>query len=171
MKRVILTRHAKSSWANMGQADHDRPLNTRGQEAALKVGTWLHDNNYIPDQVISSTAKRCVETWAGLEQAMKLGITPEFDRSLFHAHVGNMLEKLKSASGDTVLMLGHNPGIAGFAEELLESIPKSDNFFRYPTAATTLIDFEIEDWAELQLRSGKLHSFVIPRELSVGVGV
>ncbi len=165
MKRVILTRHAKSSWANLGQADHDRPLNERGQKAALKIGQWLHDNDDTPDQVISSTAARCVETWAGLEQAMKLSITPEYDRKLFHAHVGNMLEKLKAATGDTVLMLGHNPGIAGFAEELLEVVPKSDNFFRYPTAATTLIDFNIDSWSELQLRSGQLHSFVIPRDL------
>jgi len=168
MKRVILTRHAKSSWANLGQADHDRPLNDRGQKAALKIGQWLHDNDYIPDQVISSTATRCVETWAGLEQALKTDITPQYDRKLYHAHVGNMLEKLKVATGDTVLMLGHNPGIAAFAEELLEVVPKSDNFFRYPTAATTIIDFDIDDWSELQLRSGQLHSFVIPRELGVG---
>ena len=165
MKRIILTRHAKSSWANLGQADHDRPLNARGQEAAVKVGKWLHDNGYIPNQVISSTAARCVETWAGLEQILETGITPEFDHKLYHSNVGNMLEKLKTASGGTVLMLGHNPGIAAFAEELLESFPKSENFFRYPTTATTLIDFEIESWTELQLRSGKLHSFVIPREL------
>ncbi|MEH6360402.1 MAG: histidine phosphatase family protein [Amylibacter sp.] len=165
MKRVILTRHAKSSWANPGQADHDRPLNDRGQRSATKLGHWLNDNRYIPNQVISSTAARCVETWAGLEQVLCLGITPEFDRRLYHANVGNMLEKLKASTSDTVLMLGHNPGIAAFAEELLETIPKSDNFFRYPTAATTLIDFDIEDWSELQLRSGQLHSFIIPREL------
>jgi len=167
MKRIILTRHAKSSWANLGQADHDRPLNTRGQEAAVKVGTWLHDNGYIPDHVISSTATRCVETWAGLEQALETGITPKYARNLYHAHVGNMLENLKAATGDCVLILGHNPGIAAFAEELLQVVPKSENFFRYPTAATTLIDFEISDWSELQLRSGRLHSFVIPRELGV----
>ncbi len=169
MKRVILMRHAKSSWANMGQADHDRPLNERGQKAATKLGHWLYDNRYIPDQVISSTATRCVETWAGLAQALNLGITPEYDSKLFHAHVSNMLEKLKTATGDTVLVLGHNPGIAAFAEELLKVVPQSDNFFRYPTAATTIIDFDIDDWAELQLRSGQLHSFVIPRELGVGV--
>jgi len=167
MKRVILMRHAKSSWANLGQADHDRPLNDRGQKSATKLGHWLNDNRYIPGQVISSTAMRCVETWAGLEQVLGLGITPEFDRRLYHANVGYMLEKLKTAKAGVVLMLGHNPVIAAFAEELLESVPKSDNFFRYPTAATTLIDFDIDDWSELQLRSGQLHSFVIPRELGV----
>jgi len=165
MKRVILMRHAKSSWANMGQADHDRPLNERGQKAALKVGQWLTDHNYIPDQIISSTATRCVETWAGLEQALQSTLQPAFDRSLYHAHVGTLLNKLQAARGCTVLILAHNPTIAAFAEELLEVIPKSDAFSRYPTAATTVIDFEIEDWAELQLRSGQLHSFVIPREL------
>lgn len=169
MKRVILTRHAKSSWADLGQDDHDRPLNNRGQKAAVKVGQWLLDNGYIPDQVISSTAKRCVETWAGLEQVLKLGITPTFDRQIYHAHVGIMLEKLKAEHADTILMLGHNPGISGFAEELLKTVPNSQNFYNYPTTATTLIDFDIEDWSELQLRTGKLHSFVIPRELGGGV--
>jgi phosphohistidine phosphatase len=165
MKRVILMRHAKSSWANLGQADHDRPLNTRGQKSAIKLGHWLKDNGYIPDQVLCSTAKRCVETWGGLEQVLQSGLKPVFDRQLYHAHVGVMLERLKSAKVDTVLILAHNPTIAAFAEELLKVVPKSDNFFRYPTAATSLIDFEIEDWASLQLRSGSLHSFVIPREL------
>jgi phosphohistidine phosphatase len=165
MKRVILMRHAKSSWANIGQNDHDRPLNDRGQQAATKLGHWLQDNRYIPDQVISSTANRCVETWGQLERVLNLGVKPEFDRRLYHSNVGNMLEKLQEATGHVVLMLGHNPGIAGFAEELLEVIPKSDNFFRYPTAATTIIDFAIEDWSKLTLRSGQLHSFIIPSEL------
>ena len=167
MKRVILMRHAKSSWVDLNQADHDRPLNERGQKSATKIGRWLNDNRYIPDQVICSTAQRCVETWHGLEEVLHLGIKPEFERAIYQASVGTLLEKLKGASGDVVLMLGHNPGTSAFAEELLKDVPNSRNFYNYPTAATTLIDFDIEDWSDLQLRTGKLHSFVVPRELGV----
>jgi len=169
MKRVILMRHAKSSWANSGQADHDRPLNARGRKAATKLGHWLRDNRYIPDQVISSTATRCAETWGQLEQVLQSSLQPAFAHSLYNAHVGTLLSTLQAARGDTVLILAHNPTIAAFAQELLKVVPNSDNFFRYPTAATTLIDFEIKDWAELQLRSGQLHSFVMPNELGAGV--
>lgn len=167
MKRVILMRHAKSSWADLNQPDHDRPLNTRGLESSAKIGGWLKDNDYIPDEVLCSTAHRCVETWHGLEHVMWLGIQPKYDMNIYQAHVGALYKKLKTAIGDVVLMLGHNPGVSGFAEELLEVVPASQNFYNYPTAATTLIDFDIEDWSKLKLRSGQLHSFIVPRELGV----
>lgn len=165
MKRVILMRHAKSSWADLNQHDHDRPLNKRGLASATKIGSWLKDNSYIPAQVMCSTAHRCVETWQGLEHVMRLGIQPQYDMGIYQAHVSILHKKLKAAKEDVVLILGHNPGISGFAEELLESVPNSRNFYNYPTAATTLIDFDIEDWSKLKLRSGQLHSFIVPREL------
>ena len=41
MKRLILTRHAKSSWDDPAMPDHDRPLNDRGRAAAVQLGVWL----------------------------------------------------------------------------------------------------------------------------------
>ena len=32
MKHLFLIRHAKSSWADEGLADRDRPLNNRGEQ-------------------------------------------------------------------------------------------------------------------------------------------
>ncbi len=165
MKRVILMRHAKSSWDDLDVSDHDRKLNVRGRKSAVLIGNWLVENGYIPEQVMCSTAVRCMETWAGLKETMDLGIEPEFDRNMYHAHVSMMLEKLSAAAADTVLYLGHNPGTSAFAEELLESRPKDRDLYRYPTAATTVIDFDINDWSELSLRSGKLEAFIIPRRL------
>jgi phosphohistidine phosphatase len=127
----------------------------------------LKDNDYIPNEVLCSTAHRCVETWQGLEHVMRLGIQPQYDKGIYQAHVGVLHKKLKAATADVVLMVGHNPGISGLAEELLEVVPGSQNFYNYPTAATTLIDFDINDWSKLKLRSGKLHSFIVPRELGM----
>lgn len=117
--------------------------------------------------MICSTATRCVETWQGLEQLLKLGIKPEFDRKLYHANGGVMLEKLQEAAKDVVLMLGHNPGVSAFAEDLLETVPNSRNFYNYPAAATTVTDFDIEDWSEIRLGAGKLFSFAVPRDLGI----
>ena len=130
LKRVILMRHAKSSWDNLDLSDHDRTLNDRGRKSAVMIGKWLQENGYIPDQAICSTAVRCMETWAGLKQTIGLDIEPEFDRALYHAHVTMMLEKLSCATADTVLYLGHNPGTSAFAEELLESRPKDRDLYR-----------------------------------------
>ena len=59
-------RHAKSSWAEAGQRDHDRPLNRRGRKASAAVGAWLKAGGYLPDLALVSNARRCQETWAGV---------------------------------------------------------------------------------------------------------
>ena len=38
MKHLFLIRHAKSSWADEGLADRDRPLNTRGEQQLQPLG-------------------------------------------------------------------------------------------------------------------------------------
>jgi phosphohistidine phosphatase len=37
MKRLILMRHAKSSWDDDDQSDHDRPLSPRGARDAPRM--------------------------------------------------------------------------------------------------------------------------------------
>lgn len=166
MKRVILTRHAKSSWKNPDLRDHERPLNERGQKAAGKIGKWLQDHHYSPDHVISSTATRCFETWHGVDAVLRSNISPTFQSTLYHAPASVLFRSLQKAKGDCVMMLGHNPSIAIFAQELLETVPQNPNLYNYPTAATTVIDFDISDWHALELRSGVLRDFVIPRDLN-----
>ncbi|MDD9893339.1 MAG: histidine phosphatase family protein, partial [Gammaproteobacteria bacterium] len=41
MKTLTLMRHAKSDWNHPGLADHERPLNKRGQAAAPEMAKRL----------------------------------------------------------------------------------------------------------------------------------
>ncbi len=41
--RLILIRHAKSSWSDPFADDHARVLNARGQDSAKAVGEWMAD--------------------------------------------------------------------------------------------------------------------------------
>ena len=41
MKRLILTRHAKSAWDDPLTPDHDRPLNERGKAAAARIDRMM----------------------------------------------------------------------------------------------------------------------------------
>ena len=76
-----------------------------------------------------------------------------------------MLKCLSEAEGDTVIMVGHNPGIAEFADELMATPPRHPRFADYPTGATLVADFEIDDWSALEPGTGTATGFVIPREL------
>lgn len=165
MRRLILMRHAKSSWAEAGQRDHDRPLNGRGRRDAAAMGTWLAAQGWTPDAALVSTAARTQETWALLGFG-EIAMTPPAD--LYHAAPEAMLAALRGApDAETVLMLGHMPGIAATARMLLAAPPDDAEFAKYPTTATSVIEFGVEGWREVRWGSGRLAAFTTPRGLSV----
>ncbi len=166
MKRLILIRHAKSSWSSGANADKSRPLNDRGRAAATKVGAWLNKQGYLPDQVISSNAARCVETWAGVSEILGKDATVQFEDGLYLASAATMLTHLQSAAGDIVLMLGHMPGIGEFARDMRRDPPPAHEAFqKYPTGAVTVLDFKADSWAEVLSGSGKFVDYIAPRDL------
>ncbi len=165
MKRLILMRHAKSDWSGSGQKDHDRPLNGRGRRNVAAVGDWLAERGLIPDAALVSSAARTQETWARLGGALARG--PKTDRGeLYHASPEVMLAELRAAPDvGTLLMLGHQPGIGALARALLAEAPDDPAYARYPTLATAVIDFDVEDWASVAPGTGRLEGFVTPAML------
>ena len=146
MRRLILLRHAKSSWADPGASDHDRPLNRRGQEAAPKIGTYLNRHRLIPDCVLCSTARRARETW-DLVSAEIPAAPPE---------------------ATALLLVGHNPGIQDAATLLIAAGDLDDRERlreKLPTGALVVIDFAITQWSKLHPHAGRLERFVVPRML------
>jgi phosphohistidine phosphatase len=161
--RLILTRHAKSSWDDPLVADRDRPLNARGRAAARELGDFLASRGLEPEEVLCSSAARTRETWAQVEAAA-LETRPDvrYCDDLYHAAPEAMLAQLKSATAGTVMMLGHNPGIAEFAAQLPAKPIYTQEFRKFPTGATLILDFPIESWADLALGQGALVDFFIP---------
>lgn len=165
-RRLILTRHAKSSWGNPLLSDHDRPLNARGQQAAADLGGWLASRGYLPGEVLVSDARRTRETWEGIAPSLPDAPSASFKPALYHASADVMLAVLRHASAECVMMIGHNPGIATFAERILAQQISHPGFYRYPTGATLVASFEIDDWAEAGFGMGAARDFVVPRELT-----
>ncbi len=163
--RLILTRHAKSAWDDPTLDDHDRVLNKRGQASASIMGEWLVAQGYVPDQVLCSSAARTQETWARIAAQFEVMPDIQFLPSLYLAEPEIMLEELKNASGHTVMMIAHNPGSAQLADGLAMSPPPDDRFHRYPTCATTILDFDAEQWADVGWSSGYVTDFMVPRDL------
>lgn len=163
--RLILTRHAKSSWDDPLQDDHDRPLNKRGQKAAPMVAEWLATNGYLPAEVVTSTARRTLETWERMAPAFPEDTVMRREPALYHAPAERMLKVLRDCAATPVLMLGHNPGIADFAARLLSTPPAHGKFDAYPTCATLVAEFDLTDWADLEFGHGIAVDFVVPSDL------
>ncbi len=165
MKRLILTRHAKSAWDDPALSDHDRPLNDRGRAAAADLGTWLASRGHVPDLVLCSDALRTRKTWAGLAPALPGSPVVELKPALYHAGPDVMLAVLRHARGDRVMMIGHNPGIAEFAARILARPPASADFAHYPTGATLVVEFAT-DWPQVDWHQGSAVDFIVPKELA-----
>lgn len=164
-KRLILTRHAKSSWDDPLLADHARPLNDRGIAASADLGGWLASRGYLPDQVLCSDSLRTRETWSRIAAALPGAPDADLKPALYHAGPDVMLAVLRHAAGDCVMMVGHNPGIAEFAHRLVSRAPISPEFQRYPTGATLVADFPVDNWAEVAFGTAAVLDFIVPREL------
>lgn len=163
-RRLILMRHAKSSWDDAALDDFDRPLNARGHRSAAALGLWLANKGLLPDRVLCSPSRRTLQTLDGLHLGALPVDTPE---ALYHAPAHVLLDTLHAqASGATVLMIAHNPGCAGFAARMLATPPGHPRFHDFPTGATLVIDLPIENWSEAEFRTGELIDFTVPRELT-----
>ena len=166
MKRLILTRHAKSNWDDPTMSDHDRPLNDRGKAAAADLGAWLASRGYVPGEVLCSDAQRTLKTWAGIAPALPGTPVLTLKPALYNAGPDVMLAVLRHATESTVMMIGHNPGIAEFAARIVAQAPPNPEFARYPTGATLVVSFESANWRDVDWHQGSVRDFIVPKEIT-----
>jgi phosphohistidine phosphatase len=162
MKTLILMRHAKSSWKEPELADHDRPLNKRGEKDAPRMGRLLKDKKLVPDLIYSSTAVRARQTVEGLIEKSGFKHKVEFVENLYMAEPSTVIETVRQTpdKADSVLVVGHNPGLEGLVQILSRKVES------LPTGSIARISLPIDHWEELSLTTeGKLKANYRPREL------
>ncbi|MDI1313354.1 histidine phosphatase family protein [Prosthecobacter sp.] len=174
MKYLTIVRHAKSSWAEPGCMDHDRPLNERGKKATPAVATFLHRTYFAgngtpallppPDRLITSTALRALTTAQMMLET--LALPPEklqLDSKLYLAEAGRILEVMRDfdESWRHVMIFGHNPGMHDFADRILAraNIPKM------PTCTAVIMAFPHEYWGLADWHEAQLIGYITPKAL------
>jgi len=172
MKRLVLLRHAKSSWDAPVCRDFDRPLSKRGNKAGKVMGAYLKREKITWDALLVSPAQRTKDTVARLEKGYGSEFTPHYDDRLYMASTNQLLQILRGLDDGygTVMMIGHNPGIQGLA---LTLTPSDDGANRdrvrmdakYPTAALAIIDFDAAHWHAIGPATGTLERFIKPKHL------
>ncbi|TFH25152.1 MAG: histidine phosphatase family protein, partial [Bacteroidia bacterium] len=61
-RRLIIIRHAKSSWDHNGLDDIDRPLAERGILNAAEMAKRLQEKGIVPELILTSPASRALNT-------------------------------------------------------------------------------------------------------------
>ena len=160
--RLLICRHAKSSWQDAGLRDFDRPLNKRGERNATEMGHRLAQHGVRPDLIMTSPAVRAFAT--ALHYARQLGIPPEQVRrnpAQYDASVPELLGLIHTvdSSVGTLMLVGHNPESTDLANTLaglsIENIP---------TCGIVALAFSRCAWMDLAAGSGTFLFFDYPKK-------
>lgn len=170
MLRLLLLRHAKSSWAEPGVADPERPLAPRGRRAAKRMAVELARDEYLPERILCSPTRRTRETLAlvlpGLADMSQVAIIDE----LYEPAQNDYCDVIAALGGDArrLLVIGHNPSIHATALHLVGAADEAtaDQLAaKFPTGALAVVDFDYRRWRQLRAHSGRLVAFLRPRDL------
>lgn len=162
MKRLYLIRHAKSSWAEPGLRDFDRPLNDRGKSDAPFMGKRLAKYGIRPDLILASPAKRTRKTAERIAEAVGY---PQadilYDQAIYEAEVPSLLHVLALVPASIVelFLVGHNYAITDLAEYL-----SGQSLGNIPTCGIVAVEFTEGSWAGLQAGSGRMLFFDFPKK-------
>lgn len=163
MKTLIIIRHAKSSWADIGEKDFDRPLNERGKKDAPEMAEKLLALNVKIDAFVSSPAKRARKTCKAFMEV--------YDREkkdmilvdeLYNAPVSvfyNVAANLKN-NVNSVALFSHNPGISEFVNTLCNGVDVDE----MPTCAVFAVEAAIDDWKDFETAEKKFLFFKYPKQ-------
>lgn len=160
LKELLLLRHAKSDHSYPELVDFDRPLAERGKQDAHTIGQWMLTQNLIPDHIITSPAKRTLQTLKRVRSYIDpdnhISCTP--DERIYEAPHYDLLRALADAPSHAsrILLVGHNPGLEELLHHLIcEPNHNSDSMKLFPTAALAHLILPA-DWKNLPANCGKL---------------
>ncbi len=163
MKKLILVRHSKTEQLyDYSKSDFERKLLPRGQKDAELIANQLKAKNIIPDLFITSKAKRAKQTAKVF--ADQLGYDSNKivkEQFLYDGYTtGEMLSYIEKfgSQHDCIIIFGHNPDIASFTTRLV-----SNDLWHFPTSCTTVINFNIDNWKDIEVGAGKMELYLYPK--------
>ncbi len=178
LKRLGLLRHAKSEDELSSGYDFDRELSAKGRRAAEAMGRFIGTKVAPFERVLASPARRVQETLNIALDAMGKAapVDRTEDRRLYLATSDSIDEVVAELGGDVanLLVVAHNPGledvvldhVADDGQSPLRDIVAQ----KYPTGAFAVLEFDIDDWKDIDGARARLVCLTRPRDLDPTLG-
>lgn len=176
MKTLTLLRHAKSGWDDTVPRDFDRPLNAKGQRAAVTVGRDLRGAGQAFDRVVASPAVRVIETLDHVARGYGASLSPAWERRLYLAAPTTILDVVHEQDDAvaSLLVVGHNPGLEDLVLALVPDAAgdslRDTVEHKFPTASVAVMTFAVDRWADVAAGTATLTRFTRPRDLDPSLG-
>lgn len=168
MPRLILMRHAKSSWDAPPRDDFDRPLTTRGEKDAVTMARALTARRLLPQRILASSARRTRDTLSLLLPFLDADAEIRLSRDLYLTSEDHHIDVIRAQGNGqrTLMLLGHNPALHELALLLSGSGADRDALAEgFPSSGVAVIDFAFQRWTDLEPGEGELIAFLTPRRL------
>jgi len=162
MKRLILIRHAKSSWKQTHLSDFDRPLNKRGIRDAKFMSLQLSKIINSVDALFSSSSNRTKLTTNFFLEKIKIkNKNIFFLDDFYHSDLDHLFNSILSLndSYSSIIFVGHNPGFTNITNFLSGS-----SYYNVPTCGVIVIEFVVDKWSLITKKSGKLINKMFPKD-------
>jgi phosphohistidine phosphatase len=162
MKRLIIVRHAKSSWNYPDLKDFYRPLNDRGFQDAVNMADYINNKGMDIGLFISSPAVRALTTANLFAKTMRYPIDKIEQEPSFYEFFDDgdiMLSKVRTLDNrlSAVAIFGHN-------DTLVENLSHGQ-ITKFPTCAAACVVFPINSWSEIKTKNGQVEFFMTPKSL------
>jgi phosphohistidine phosphatase len=165
MKSLYLLRHAKSSWAEHGVSDQQRPLAKRGLHDAPMMGERFNSRGESFERIISSPALRAHTTAQLFAEAG--GFPPGnvvIESDLYFLGSGSIEDVILSQDDhlQSIMLVFHNPDITHF----VNSIDYEVSIDNVPTSGLIKLGCDIAHWGDWSRDKTEFEYFDYPKNLS-----
>lgn len=164
MKKLIVVRHAKSSWAKNVE-DRNRSLTVKGIERAQTHAKILRDNlDFSPEFWVSSPAVRALHTATIFANEFKCTDNLRVQEGLYVFNKEELKSCIKSFPDvlDSAIFFGHNDA----CQQLLKDFCFNYDY-EFKTSSIAVVSFKQNRWENVT--SGELKLF-ISKEQVVDLG-
>ncbi len=164
MKTIYLVRHATADKGKPKSPDRKRALSKKGRKEAVKMAKKLEKNGMLPDLLISSPAKRAIQTARVFAKAIKY---PKdkiiLNKTLYEADNASsneaLLQDVRSMDDQyqSVMVFGHDPALKEFAHYLRRDFTQA-----LRGCAVVRFDFHNISWSKVAAGRGIFKFFDYP---------
>ena len=155
--QLLVLRHGHAKHDMPAGGDFARVLRSRGKRALAVLAPAVQA--LAPVLVLSSPSQRTRET----VECLGLSAPVDYLEPLYGASLEELLDAVRELSArdeppQTVLLVGHNPGLHELVLELTGGEPLAD----FPPSALAVLALDIDDWQAAGFGTARLVSLHLP---------
>jgi phosphohistidine phosphatase len=160
MKHLIIIRHGDAKRDDAALTDEQRPLAPLGRRQTAAATADFSTLRLQPDAVVSSPAKRALDTAEIWLEAMTVPAERlHINQDVYEAERVEMLHIVRQLDDayNTVALVGHNPGVTGLLHHLVGRGVETMS-----TSAYAVIAIDVDRWSRIALRDSELVHYYVP---------